>query len=98
MALLVFGECRAEQYDVVKPNTTIAGSIIVKGEKVYLDDGEYEILLLNIDDTSLEDLQAEIVGEYVTVNEKTAFKVTRIDVYEGGELPLKVDIGPDVEK
>lgn len=98
MALLVIGECRAEQHDVVKPNTTLAGNIIVKGEKVYLNDGEYEIWLLNVDDTTLEDMQVEVVGDYVIVNEKTAFNVTRIDVYEGGELPLRVDVEPYVEE
>lgn len=98
MALLVIGECKAEQHDVVKPNTTIAGSIIVKGEKVYLNDGEYEILLLNVNDATLEDMQVEIGGDYVIVNEKTAFKVSYIDVYEGGELPLRVDIEPDMEE
>ncbi|MEZ0576747.1 hypothetical protein [Halodesulfovibrio aestuarii] len=95
MALLVIGECRAEQYEVVEPNAVIAGSITVKGQNLYLDDGEYEFLLLNFEDISLEGMQVEVFGDYVTVNEKPAFKVTSIDVYEGGDLPSEVDTESD---
>jgi len=93
MALLVIGECRAEQFDVVEPDTLIAGSIIVKGEKVYLDDGEYEILLLNVADVSLEGMQVEIAGDYAIVNDEAALHVTRINIYEGGEVSLVMEVG-----
>lgn len=92
MALLVIGESKAQQFDIVEPNTLIAGKIIIKGEKVYLDDGEYEILLLNVNDTTLEGMQVEIAGDYAIVDDKAALQVTKINIYEGGELSLVMEV------
>ncbi|SIN80362.1 hypothetical protein [Halodesulfovibrio marinisediminis] len=95
MALLVIGECRAEEYDVVEPHAVLVGSIMVKGESVYLDDGEYQLLLINITDTTLEGLQVEVVGDYVIVNDEPALNVTSMDIYEGGDVPIEMDAEPD---
>lgn len=95
MALLVVGECRAEEYEVVEPGAVLQGSIVVKGESVYLDDGEYQLLLVNIHDTTLEGLQVEVAGDYVIVDEKPALNVTSLDIYEDEEVPIGMDAEPD---